>query len=255
VCNQSPYTKCHKSPYTSTYLPMCTYLISAAVVIGLQVKPTPSRKLKTTAAMMPEECINLLAPEADKKPHARSNALPSLATAAVTLLFDLTANTPPPVSARGMYRKTTLPSNVVIGFRVEADKDKCKSGDNNDAEDIDEAIDADAVDNHFFDLCVNADAVTNDEDFSNNGRRTSSAVFCSLSTSEKKKQGDDHQGMELQQMHLPHSYPAQICAMCNANCDNKDKDGKTPYSSSSSSARSAKTSTLKRECSLADEKV
>ena len=255
MCNQFPSTKCNKSPYTSTYLPMCTYLISAAVVIGLQVKPTLSRKLKTTATMMPGECIDLLTPEADKKPHTRSSALPSLTTAAATLLFDLTADTPPPVSARGMYRQTTLPSNVVLGFKVEADKDECESGDNNDAEDIDEAIDADAVDTHFFDRCVNADAVTNDKDFSDNGRRTSSAVFCSLSTSENKNRVMIIEGWSCDKCTYQHSYPAQICAMCNANCDNEDKDGKTPYYSSSSSARSAKTMALKRECSLADEKV
>jgi hypothetical protein len=76
---------------------------------------------------------------------------------------------------------------VVIGFGVEADTDECKSEDVNDAEDINEAIDADVVNNHFFYHCVEADTVTNDNDFSNDGRRTSRTVFCSSSTSKKKR--------------------------------------------------------------------
>jgi hypothetical protein len=62
----------------------------------------PSRELNTPQTMMPEECIDLVTPKADKKPRARRCALPSLAAAAATSLFDLTAGTPPPVSARGI---------------------------------------------------------------------------------------------------------------------------------------------------------
>ena len=53
-----------------------------------------------------------------------------------------------------------------------------------------------------------------------------------------------------------HRYPAQICAMCNANRNNEDKDGNATgaYSSSSSTARLATMMALKREWPLADEK-
>ena len=51
---------------------------------------------------MTPKIINLVTPEADKKPCVRSSALPSLAAAAATSLFDLTADTPSPVSARGI---------------------------------------------------------------------------------------------------------------------------------------------------------
>jgi hypothetical protein len=52
-------------------------------------------------------------------------------------------------------RKVSAHTNkVVIGFGVEADEDKCKSEDVNDAENIGKAIDADVVNNHFFDRCV-----------------------------------------------------------------------------------------------------
>ena len=38
---------------------------------------------------------------------------------------------------------------VVIGFRVEAGEEECNSEDVTDAEDIDEAIVVDIIDNHF----------------------------------------------------------------------------------------------------------
>ena len=52
--------------------------------------------------MTPEECIDLVTPEADKQPCTRHSALPSLDAVVVTSLFDLTADTPSPVSARGI---------------------------------------------------------------------------------------------------------------------------------------------------------
>ena len=53
--------------------------------------------------MMPEECIDLVTPEADRQPRTRRSALPSHSHAAtVTLSFDLTTATPLPVSARGI---------------------------------------------------------------------------------------------------------------------------------------------------------
>ena len=52
--------------------------------------------------MTPVEYIDLVTPEADRKPRARRIPLPSLAAAAATLSFDLTADTPSPVSARGI---------------------------------------------------------------------------------------------------------------------------------------------------------
>ena len=66
----------------------------------------------------------------------------------------------------------------------------------------------------------------------------------------EEAQGDrNHRGMELRQMHLP------ACAMCNANRNDEDKDGNAMGAySSSSSARSATTTVLKREWPLADEK-
>jgi hypothetical protein len=48
-----------------------------------------------------EEYIDLISPEADRQPRARCSALTSHA-AAETLPIDLTADTPPPVSARGI---------------------------------------------------------------------------------------------------------------------------------------------------------
>ena len=51
--------------------------------------------------MTPEECIDLVTPEADRQPRTRCSALPSHA-ATVTLSFDLTTDTPLPVSARGI---------------------------------------------------------------------------------------------------------------------------------------------------------
>ena len=48
-----------------------------------------------------EECIDLVTPEADRQPCARCSVLPSHA-AAEALPIDLTADTPPPVSARGI---------------------------------------------------------------------------------------------------------------------------------------------------------
>ena len=51
--------------------------------------------------MTPVECIDLNTPEANKNPRARRSALPSHA-AVVTLSFDLTADTPSPVLARGI---------------------------------------------------------------------------------------------------------------------------------------------------------
>ena len=55
---------------------------------------------------------------------------------------------------------------VIIGFGVEADEDECESEDDDDAKDINEAIDADAVDTRFFDCGVDTDTTTNDNDFS-----------------------------------------------------------------------------------------
>ena len=125
---------------------------------------------------------------------------------------------------------------VVIGFRVEADEEECKSEDVTDAEDIDEAIVVDIIDNHFFDRCVNADTVTNDNDFSNDGRRTSHAVFCS-STSEKKPRVVAIIGeWSCNKCTYQHRDPAQICIMCNVNHDDKDKADEKPSYSSSSSA-------------------
>jgi hypothetical protein len=51
--------------------------------------------------MTPDKYIDLNTPEADRQPCARCSALTSHA-AAVTLPIDLTADTPPPVSARGI---------------------------------------------------------------------------------------------------------------------------------------------------------
>ena len=142
---------------------------------------------------------------------------------------------------------------VVIGFRVKADEDECNSEDVNDVEDIDKAIDTDVVNNPFFDRGINADTVTNDNDFSD----TSHAVFFSSSTSEKKRRviaiiG----GWTCDKCTYQHKYPAQICVMCNANRNDEDKDGNATggYSSSSSSARSVMTTASKREWSLANEK-
>ena len=67
---------------------------------------------------------------------------------------------------------STHTDKVVIGFGVKAGEVECESEDDNDAEDIDMAIDAEDV---------------NDNDFSDNGRRMSCAVFCSSLTSEKKR--------------------------------------------------------------------
>ena len=53
------------------------------------------------STMTPKECIDLVTPEADRQPCARHSALPSHAVA-VTLSFDLTADTPLPVSAQGI---------------------------------------------------------------------------------------------------------------------------------------------------------
>jgi len=88
------------------------------------------------------------------------------------------------------------------------------------------------------------------------GRRTSCAVFCSLSTSEKKRRVIAIiEGWSCDKCTYQHRYPAQICAMCNANRNDEDKAGNaTGASSSSSSARSAMTTALKREWPLADEK-
>jgi hypothetical protein len=142
---------------------------------------------------------------------------------------------------------------VVIGFRVKADEDECNSEDVNDVEDIDKAIDTDVVNNPFFDRGINADTVTNDNDFSD----TSHAVFFSSSTSEKKRRviaiiG----GWTCDKCTYQHKYPTQICVMCNVNRNDEDKDGNATggYSSSSSSARSVMTTASKREWSLANEK-
>jgi len=51
--------------------------------------------------MTPEKIIDLLTPEADRQPRAQRSALPSHAVM-VTLSFDLTADTPLPISARGI---------------------------------------------------------------------------------------------------------------------------------------------------------
>ena len=115
-------------------------------------------------------------------------------------------------------------NKVVIGFGVEADEDEWESEDVNDTEDIDKAIDVDIVDNPFFGHCIDADTVTNDK--ANNGRRMSHAVFCSLSTFEKKRKviaiiG----GWSCDKCTYQHRYPAQICVMCIANCNDEVKDG------------------------------
>ena len=157
---------------------------------------------------------------------------------------------------------STHTDNVVIGFRVEADKNECESEDGNDAEDIDKAINADTVDNHFFDrcVCVDADSVTNDNDFSDDGRRTSHVVFFSSSTTEKKSRVIAIiKNWSCDKCSYQHMYHAQLCTMCNTNCDNEEEDGDVTMAtkgaySSSSSARSATTTTLKREWSLADVK-
>ena len=88
------------------------------------------------------------------------------------------------------------------------------------------------------------------------GRRTSCAVFCSLSTSEKKRRVIAIiEGWSCDKCTYQHRYPTQICAMCNVNCNDEDKDGSaTGAYSSSSSARSATMKELKREWPLADEK-
>ena len=51
--------------------------------------------------MTPDKYIDLISPEADRKPRVRCSASPSHA-AAEALPIDLTADTPPPVSARGI---------------------------------------------------------------------------------------------------------------------------------------------------------
>jgi hypothetical protein len=53
------------------------------------------------ATMTPDKYIDLITPEADRQPHARHSALSSNA-AAGSLSIDLTADTPPPVSACGI---------------------------------------------------------------------------------------------------------------------------------------------------------
>jgi hypothetical protein len=109
---------------------------------------------------------------------------------------------------------STHTDKVVIGFGVKAGEDECESEDDNDAEDIDMAIDAEAVDNHFFDHCVNADTVTNDNDFSDNGRRMSCAFFCSSSTSEKKRRAIAIiEGWTCDKCTYQHRYHTQQCAM------------------------------------------
>jgi hypothetical protein len=108
---------------------------------------------------------------------------------------------------------STHTDKVVIGFGVKAeDEDECESEYDNDAEDNDKAIDEDAFANHFFDHCVNADTVTNDNDFSDNGRRTSCAVFCSLLTSEKKRRAIV-EGWTCDKCIYQHRYHTQQCAM------------------------------------------
>ena len=138
---------------------------------------------------------------------------------------------------------STHTDNVVIGFRVKADENECESEDGNYAEDIDEAINADTVDNHFFDrcVCVDADSVTNDKDFSNDGRRTSHVVFFSSSTTEKKRRVIAIiENWSCDKCSYQHMYHAQLCTMCNTNRDNEEEDGdvtmatKGAYSSSSS---------------------
>jgi hypothetical protein len=49
-----------------------------------------------------KECIDLVTPEADRQPRARCSVLPSDAAAETFLPINLTADTPPPVSARGI---------------------------------------------------------------------------------------------------------------------------------------------------------
>ena len=112
---------------------------------------------------------------------------------------------------RASSSSTDHANEVVIGFEIKADEDECESEDDDDAEDIDEAIDADAVDTRFFDRGVDADSATNDSDFYDEdagamdhggavedndsddsessalGRRTTCAAFRSSSTSEKKR--------------------------------------------------------------------
>ena len=88
------------------------------------------------------------------------------------------------------------------------------------------------------------------------GRRTSCAVFCSSSTSEKKRRVIAIiEGWSCDKCTYQHRYPAHICAMCNVNRNDEDKDGNaTGAYSSSSSAQSATMKELKREWPLADEK-
>ena len=88
------------------------------------------------------------------------------------------------------------------------------------------------------------------------GRRTSCAVFCSSSTSEKKRRVIAIiEGWSCDKCTYQHRYPAHLCAMCNVNRNDEDKDGNaTGAYSSSSSAQSATMKELKREWPLADEK-
>ena len=88
------------------------------------------------------------------------------------------------------------------------------------------------------------------------GRRTSCTVFCSSSTSKKKcRVIVIIKGWGCNKCAYQHRYPAQICAICNANCNDEDKDGNvTGAYSSSSSTQSATTTALKRKWPLADEK-
>ena len=67
----------------------------------MQVKTTTFKTAKIPATMTSDKYIDLITPEADRQPSALRCALSSYA-AAESLSIDLTANTLPPVSARGI---------------------------------------------------------------------------------------------------------------------------------------------------------
>ena len=70
--------------------------------------------------MTPEEGIDLITPKANEQPRSRRSALLSLDAAAATSLFDLTADTPSPVSARGIVND----DNDHSGGNVRHDSDR-----------------------------------------------------------------------------------------------------------------------------------
>jgi hypothetical protein len=89
--------------------------------------------------------------------------------------------------------------------------------------------------------------------FPNNNNATKSAYFSSSSST--RRVIAIIEGWSCDKCTYQHSYPAQICAMCNANCKDEDKDGNaTGAYFYSSSARSATMTALKREWPLAASK-